>query len=112
MDSEALNTALYKKMYAEQVAFVQSLKYLPAAEVLNHAYEYTTRENILLSLEYNDLSPKQAEALLKMEYPLQAVFESWENHESSLMGELWNMVEKCADEEIRENKQRDSPAIR
>ena len=112
MDSEALNTALYQKMHAEQIAFVQSLKHLPVAEVLDHAFEYTTCEDILLSLEYNDLSPKQAEALLKMEHPLQAVFEAWENHESSHMSELWNMIEKRADEEIRAGKTRDASVTR
>lgn len=41
--------------------------------VLNHAYEYTFREDILLSMEYNDLSPRQAKALLKSPTPLEDV---------------------------------------
>ena len=60
MTNEELNTALYKKIFAEQDKFRDWLKSQPSAEVLNHAYEYTVREDILLSLEYNDLTDAQA----------------------------------------------------
>ena len=46
---------------------------------MNHAYEYTCREDILLSLEYNDLSPRQAKALLKSPIPLADVFKKWDS---------------------------------
>lgn len=110
MDTETLNSKLYQKMFAEQVAFVQQLKDLPPAEILNHAYEYSIREDILLSLEYNDLSSKQAQALLRMEQPLQAVFNAWENHESHHMEEMWDMVESCADQKARQNKDKNTLA--
>ena len=56
MNKEELNTALYKKMFAEQEQFKDWLLTQPPQEILNHAYEYTMREDILLSLEYNDLT--------------------------------------------------------
>ena len=43
-----------KKMFAEQEQFRDWLLSQPPAEILNHAYEYTVREDILMSLEYND----------------------------------------------------------
>ena len=53
MTNEEHNTALYQKMFAEQETFRDWLKDQPPEEILNHAYEYTIREDILLSLEYH-----------------------------------------------------------
>ena len=55
MTNEERNTALYQKMFAEQEKFRDWLKGQPPEEILNHAYEYTIREDILMSLEYHDL---------------------------------------------------------
>ena len=65
MTQAKLNTELYQKMFAEQEKYKDWLRTLTPDEVMEHAYEYNCREDILLSLEYNDLSPKQAAALLK-----------------------------------------------
>lgn len=59
MTNEEHNTALYQKMFAEQETFRDWLKDQPPEEILNHAYEYTIREDILLSLEYHNLSDAQ-----------------------------------------------------
>ena len=48
MTNEELNTALYKKMFAEQEKFEDWLLSQSPREILNHAYEYTMREDILL----------------------------------------------------------------
>ena len=50
MTNEELNTRLYEKMFAEQEQFRDWLLSQPPAEILNHAYEYTVREDILMSL--------------------------------------------------------------
>ena len=70
MTNEELNTALYEKMFAEQETYRSWLLSLPPEEILNHAYEYTMREDILMSLEYHDLPDPQAKALLKSPSPL------------------------------------------
>ena len=49
------NTALYEKMAAEQDKFRDWLKSHPPEEILNHAYEYTVREDILMAMEELDL---------------------------------------------------------
>ena len=46
MTNEELNTRLYEKMFAEQEQFRDWLLSQPPAEILNHAYEYTVREDI------------------------------------------------------------------
>lgn len=60
MTNAELNTALYQKMFAEQETYLEWLLFQPSEEILNHTYEYTVREDILLSMEYNDLPDAQA----------------------------------------------------
>lgn len=75
---------------AEQEQFRDWLLSQPPAEILNHAYEYTVREDILMSLEYHDLEDSQARALLKSDKPLKQIFERWENQETSYMDTVWD----------------------
>ena len=96
MTNEELNTRLYEKMFAEQAQFRDWLLSQPAAEILNHAYEYTVREDILMSLEYHDLEDSQARALLKSGKPLKQIFERWENQETSYMDTVWDTVQEQA----------------
>ena len=94
MTNEELNTRLYEKMFAEQEQFRDWLLSQPPAEILNHAYEYTVREDILISLEYNDLEDSQARALLKSGKPLKQIFERWEDKETSHMENIWDTVQE------------------
>ena len=96
MTNEELNTRLYETMFAEQEQFRDWLLSQPAAEILNHAYEYTVREDILMSLEYHDLEDSQARALLKSGKPLKQIFERWENQETSYMDTVWDTVQEQA----------------
>ena len=50
MTSEELNTAIYEKMAAEQSAYRDRLLTLPPDEILQHAYEYAVRQDILFVL--------------------------------------------------------------
>lgn len=102
MTQTALNTQLYQKMFAEQEQFKAELMQLPPGELLKQAYEYASREDILLSLEYNDLSPRQAKALLKSPTPLADVFKKWDSWEDNRhMENIWNAVEARANEVVR-----------
>ena len=96
MTNEELNTKLYEKMFAEQEQFRDWLLSQPPAEILNHAYEYTVREDILLSLEYNNLEDGQARALLRSGKPLKQIFERWENQEILYMDAVWDAVQEQA----------------
>ena len=49
---------VYKRQEQEQ--FRDWLLSQPPAEILNHAYEYTVREDILMTLETRDLENGQA----------------------------------------------------
>ena len=104
MTNEERNTALYQKMFAEQEKFRDWLKGQPPEEILNHAYEYTIREDILMSLEYHDLSDAQAEALMKSPCPLADVFQDFEKLETDHMDVIWDCLESRADMLLEEQR--------
>ena len=90
MTNEELNTALYKKVFAEQEKYREWLLSQPPDEILNHCYEYTVREDIVLALEEYDLSDKQCKALLKSPSPLADVFKDFEKWETDHMDNIWS----------------------
>lgn len=104
MTNEEHNTALYQKMFAEQEKFRDWLKGQPPEEVLNHAYEYTIREDILMSLEYHNLSDAQADALMKFPSPLADVFRDFEKRETDHMDVIWDCLESRADMLLEEQR--------
>lgn len=76
-----VNERLYQKMAEEQAEYRAWILTLPADEVLIHAYDYVTRANILITMEYNDLPDEQAEALLQSKQPLKELFEMWQDRD-------------------------------
>lgn len=93
MTNEELNTALYEKMFAEQQRYREWLLSQPPDEILNHCYEFTVREDIVLALEYHDLSDKQCKALLQSRSPLADVFKDFEKRETDHMDNIRDTIE-------------------
>ena len=102
--NQELNTQLYQKMFAEQETYRAWLLAQASEEILNHTYEYTVREDILMSLEYNSLPNTQVRALLKSPSPLADVFAAWEDRETSYMEEIWQTVTDRAREEAQKSR--------
>ena len=102
MTTEELNAQLYEKMFAEQEKYRQWLLIQPSNEILKHAYEFTIREDILLSLEYNDLPTKQAKALLKSPCPLDDIFRTWDKMETRHMQDIFDAIESRANTVLRQ----------
>lgn len=96
MKNEELNTKVYEKAFAEQEKFKEWLLSQPPEEILHHAYEYALREDILLSLEYNDLTDSQARALLKAEDILSDAFKDFEKKETGYMEDVCETVKSKA----------------
>lgn len=96
MKNEELNTKVYEKVFAEQEKFREWMLSQPPEEILHHAYEYVLREDILLSLEYNDLTDDEERALLKSEDILSDVFKDWEKKETEHMVDIWETVKNRA----------------
>ena len=86
MTNEELNAKLYEKMFAEQEKYREKLLTMQPEEILKHAYEYAVREEILVSLENNDLEDSQARVLLKYARPLSIVYKEYDNGTKALKG--------------------------
>ena len=97
MTNAELNSALYKKLFAEQEAYKKWLLTQSPEEILNHSYEFTVREDILLSLEYHDLTDAQAQALLDCDSPLGDIFKDFEKRETGHMDTVFASMESRAD---------------
>ena len=100
MTVEECNTALYEKLFESQEKLRGWLLSQPPEEILNYAYEYTMRVDILLSLEYNDLTARQAQALLALDDPLDELFHHMEQRESGQMEFVLRCMEEKGDELI------------
>ena len=96
MDAEKLNQALYEKMAAEQERYRHVLLGQTPEEVLNHAYEYAMREDILMGMEDLDLSEKEAAALLESSTPLADVYEDFRNRDGHM-----DFVRECIEDLAR-----------
>ena len=90
MNTNDLNTALYEKMAAEQDKYRDWLKSQPPEEILNHTYEYTIREDIVMAMEELELTDAQAKALLESPSPLADVYRYFEKLETGYMDVIRN----------------------
>jgi hypothetical protein len=107
MSNEELNLALYNRVLDEQMEWKKWLLSQSPEEVLNHSYEYTSREDIILALEYTDLSDERCLALLKSPCLLADIFTEFERMESDHMDEIRQSIESRADHVIRQEKDKE-----
>ena len=77
MTPEEMNTQLYEKLTAEQAKYRDWMMGQPPEEILNHAYEYAVREDILAAAELMDMPQAQAAALLAVSSPMEAIYGEW-----------------------------------
>lgn len=106
MNTNELNTALYEKMAAEQEQYRDWLKGLLPEEILNHAYEYTVREDILMEMAELELPPEQAEALLASPSPLADVLRYFDKLETGHMDLIRDSIEGRANDVTMQKIQR------
>jgi hypothetical protein len=105
MNAEQLNQALYDKMAEEQKQYRMWLVGLPQAEILDHACEYSIREDIMVAMESAELSPAQAKALLKSRTPLADVYKEWQNTDTHHMDDVRDVLENRADYAVKAAKE-------
>lgn len=99
---------LYDKMKAEQDKYREWLLSQSPNEILNHTYEYTMREDIVMAMEELELTPKQAKVLLKSPCPLADVFEEFRDRETEHMDTIRDSIETRANEVIKRENARES----
>lgn len=108
MNEKDYCSELYEKMKAEQDKYRDWLLAQPPAEILNHTYEYTMREDIVMAMEELELSPKQAKALLKSPCPLDDVYKEFKDREVEHMDTIRDSIESRADIVLKREAERES----
>ena len=108
MSETDCNTLLYEKMKAEQDKYRDWLLAQEPAKLLNHAYEYTIREDIVMAMEELELTPKQAKALLKSPCPLDDVYKEFRDREVEHMDNIRDSIETRADQVMKRENERES----
>ena len=106
MTGEELCTKLYQRMTAEQEQYRRWLLGQPPGEILNHAAEYTVREDIVMVMEELELPEAQARALLKSKAPLADVYKEWNKTETNHMDDVWCVLAARADAVIQAEKEK------
>lgn len=96
MTAEELTTILYRKMKAEQDTYRDWLLGLPPEEILDHAYEYSVREDILMALEERDVTVEQGSALLDSPSPPADIYREWQKLETRYMEDVRDTIKSCA----------------
>lgn len=84
MKNDPLVAKLYNKMQQEQNEYRAWLLAQPPEEILNHAYEYSSREDILMAFENVSLRPAQLRALLESQAPLADIYKDYRDHDTNL----------------------------
>ena len=102
MTNEEMHDTLYKKFSAEQDNYRAWLLKQPPEEILNHTYEYTVREDFLMTMENIELCPEQAAALLWKGTTLNDLYKSFTKVETGYMDILSETVENTAKDILKE----------
>ncbi len=105
MNQTEVNDELYRKMKAELYEYRRSLLLETSEVILNNAYEFTVKEDILYYLNENDIGADQAEALLKSDTPLEDCFQEWMNSDSGYMSEIGYAIKNRANEKMAEERE-------
>ena len=97
MGAEKMNQALYDKMATEQGEYRDWLLTQTPEEILNHAYEYAMRADILMEMEELSLSAPMAAALLESPSPLADVYKDFRDMETGHMDHIRECIEGRAE---------------
>ncbi len=103
-------SALYNKMQQEQNEYRAWLLAQPPEEILNHAYEYSSREDILIAFENASLRPAQLRALLESQAPLADIYKDYRDHDTNALDIMAMCIEDRADINLMESTKKELAA--
>ena len=106
MTNPDLLTKLYQRISTEQVRYRDWLLGQPPADILNHAAEYTVREDIVMEMSELELSEAQAKALLRSKTPLADIYKEWDKMETHHVDDVREVIEARADTVIQAEKEK------
>lgn len=98
MANNKMYDLLISKAQMEQESFRNYLLNQPVEEILDHAYEYATREDILMCIQGGELSEKEVRALMNSRTPLADVYRRADKNEVNIMDGLRDCITQIGDE--------------
>ena len=99
--NEELKNTLMDKLSREQDKYRDWLKGQPPEKILHHSYEYTVREDILMSMEELTLSEAETRALLLSPSPMAILYDKFSDLETGYMDTIRDSVEATAKDEAK-----------
>lgn len=106
MNETDYNARLYEKMKAEQDKYRDWLVRQEPSEILNHTYEYTMREDIVMCMEELELEPEKARAFLRSPCPLSDVYKEFRDSETEHMDTIRDSIETEADKSLQRQEKK------
>ena len=95
---------LYNKVSVEHDNFLAKLRQMTPEQVMEHAYEKVIKDDLVILCESEFLEQREAKALCRMQYPLDAMYQKWLDTDVSYMDRLRDCVEERAKEAVKEMK--------
>lgn len=93
------NTLVYQKVFAEMEAYKSRLLALAPGEILDSAYEYSVKSDMLIVFEDYHFSISECKFMLSQENLLDQLFRKWEHRvDDPHMDELYDMMEGFCEE--------------
>ena len=111
MKNDSLVAKLYNKMQQEQNEYRAWLLAQPPEEILNHAYEYSSREDILIALENASLRPAQLRALLEYQAPLAGIYKDYRDCDTNTLDVMALCIADRADTDLMESTKKNWPPV-
>ena len=111
MKNDPLVAKLYNKMQQEQNEYRAWLLAQPPEEILNHAYEYSSREDILIALENASLRPAQLRALLESQAPLADIYKDYRDCDTNTLDVMALCIADRADTDLMESTKKNWPPV-
>ena len=100
---------LYDKLRRAQDSYTRELLALPPKEILGKAWEYLVREDIMITLEYQELDDEQAQALLELPDPMTVLCDAVSpldtRHQDAIMHEIEKKANELAMEQSTQPEQ-------
>lgn len=105
---ELLNGIVYQKAKREFQAYLSALKARPTPEeIVRGSHEAVIKNYLVEALEYGNLKPNQLQALAELPFPLQSLYDYWEEErDDPLIPEALDCVHEYADSLLQRQKAR------
>lgn len=106
MTNEELKEKLYLRLTAEMDELEAELLQKPTQVILDRAYEYLSKKNIISVIECGcEFTNEQLKAMLRMKAPLDELYAEWRDTDCSEYGMIRDVIKEYSQEEADRHKQ-------